>query len=349
MERFLFLPQNHCANIGKISAHTRHMLCATSAQEAFVMKSSKFFLLAVFVAMIFTPGYSLAALAGQDRICGNGPTNRVVTLNAEEKIVDLGEGLTTEAWTFNGTAPGPTIEACEGDSIKIVIENKGKMAHGFDSHALRIDPMHFGPVAPGKTMVIENKLKAPGVFMYHCASGPVTDQHIKMGMYGTMIVYPRNQKLKPARELVISENGVYGEPNQDGRISPSSERMNENRAYIVLFNGTMKHESFDVHAGDLVRVYFVNAGPYTSAFHVMGIILDKAYESGNPRNVVNDVQTFGVPAGSGSMFEFTIPEKGSYMLVDHDKLSQIPNGLAISIDARGALAANHNGMANVMH
>jgi hypothetical protein len=56
-----------------------------------------------------------------------------------------------------------------------------------------------------------------------------------------------------------------------------------------------------------------------------------------------------VPAGSGSLFEFTIPEKGTYMLVDHDKLSQIPNGLAISIVARGALAANHNGMANVAH
>jgi hypothetical protein len=38
-------------------------------------------------------------------------------------------------------------------------------------------------------MVIENKVSAPGVFMYHCASGAVTDQHIKMGMYGVTIVY----------------------------------------------------------------------------------------------------------------------------------------------------------------
>jgi nitrite reductase (NO-forming) len=170
-----------------------------------------------------------------------------------------------------------------------------------------------------------------------------------MGMYGTMIVYPRNQKLKPAREMVISENGVYGEPNQDGRISPSSERMNENRPYIVLFNGSVKHEPVDARAGDLVRVYFVNAGPYTSAFHVMGIILDKAYESGNPRNVVTDVQTFGVPAGSGSMFEFTIPEKGMYMLVDHDKLSQIPNGLAIPIVASEAVAAKAHSSVGVVH
>ena len=289
-----------------------------------------------------------AGLTGQESICATAPQSRVVRLKAEEKIVDIGDGVTTEAWTFNGTSPGPTIEACEGDSVKIVVENKGKMAHGFDSHALRIDPMHFGPVDPGKTMVIENKLNAPGVFMYHCASGPVTDQHIKMGMYGVMIVYPRNQKLKPAREIVVSENGVYGEPDQKGRISPSADRMNDNRAAIVLFNGSMKHTPLNVKAGELVRVYFVNAGPYTSAFHVMGIILDKAYEGGNPRNVATDVQTYGVPAGSGGMFEFVIPEKGTYMLVDHDKLSQIPNGLAISIVAGEAMAARAAGTLSKM-
>jgi nitrite reductase (NO-forming) len=265
-------------------------------------------------------------LTGQESICATAPQSRVVRLKAEEKIVDIGDGVTTEAWTFNGTSPG----------------------HGFDSHALRIDPMHFGPVDPGKTMVIENKLNAPGVFMYHCASGPVTDQHIKMGMYGVMIVYPRNQKLKPAREIVVSENGVYGEPDQKGRISPSADRMNDNRAAIVLFNGSMKHTPLNVKAGELVRVYFVNAGPYTSAFHVMGIILDKAYEGGNPRNVATDVQTYGVPAGSGGMFEFVIPEKGTYMLVDHDKLSQIPNGLAISIVAGEAMAARAAGTLSKM-
>jgi hypothetical protein len=36
------------------------------------------------------------------------------------------------------------------------------------------------------------------------------------------------------------------------------------------------------------------------------------------------------------MFEFTIPEEGNYLLVDHDKLSQLPNGLVIPIVARKA-------------
>lgn len=275
-----------------------------------------------------------AELAGQERTCGAGPQDRVVTLTAVEKIVDIGEGMKMEAWTFNGTAPGPTIEACENDTLKIVLKNEGKVAHGVDSHALRIDPMKFGPVETGKSLTVGGKLTVPGVFMYHCASGVATDQHIKMGMFGAMIVYPRAQKLKPAREIVITENGIYGTPDDNGMIAASSERMEENRASIVAYNGTLKHDAVEAKAGDLVRVYFVNAGPYSSSFHVMGVILDRAYEGGNPRNVAADVQSYAVPAGSGAMFEFTLPEPGTFMVVDHDKLSQIANGLALPIAAR---------------
>jgi nitrite reductase (NO-forming) len=152
-------------------------------------------------------------------------------------------------------------------------------------------------------------------------------------MYGVMIVYPRKEQLRPARELVVAENGVYGEPDEQGMIAPSTERMNENRPYLVLYNGKVTHDPVGVKAGELIRVYFVNAGPFTSAFHVIGMILDRAYESGNPQNVAHDVQTYPVPAGSGGIFEFRAPEEGKYLLVDHDKLSQLPNGLVIPIVA----------------
>ena len=65
-----------------------------------------------------------------------------MNLTAAEKIVDLGDGVKTPAWTFKGTSSGPAIEACEGDSVKITVANKGTVAHGFDSHALKVDPMH---------------------------------------------------------------------------------------------------------------------------------------------------------------------------------------------------------------
>ena len=49
------------------------------------------------------------------------------------------------------------------------------------------------------------------------------------------------------------------------------------------------------------------------------------------------------------MFEFTIPEKGMYMLVDHDNLSQIPNGLAIPFVAEDALVTKSHNLSKVVH
>ena len=46
---------------------------------------------------------------------------------------------------------------------------RGEVSHGLDSHALRTDMMHFGPVAPGASLTIEKDVDTPGVFMYHCA------------------------------------------------------------------------------------------------------------------------------------------------------------------------------------
>lgn len=290
--------------------------------------------IAVFVGMVIafqTVAAVAASLVGQQGTCGNGPKRRTFTLTAIEKVIEIGEGLKAQVWTFDGTVPGPTVEVCEGDTVKVIMKNDGTSttAHGIDSHAFRLDHQKFGPVETGKTLVFEKKVDTPGVFMYHCAAGPVTDQHIKMGMYGVMIVYPRKQRLRPARELVITEGGIYGEPDKDGMVFTSTERMDENRPFFVLFNGQLKHEPIKVKVGELVRVYFVHVGPGSSAFHVIGTILDRAYESGNPRNVAYGVQTYNVPAGSGAMFEFTAPEAGHYLLVDHNLLSQLPNGLGI--------------------
>jgi len=318
----------------------RHGLCVRQKKGgALTMTISPMIalLLSFFMTVTFSAAQVFAAVVGQQRTCGRAPKHRTVNLVGNENTVDLGEGIKTEAWTFNGTFPGPTIEVCEGDTVKVVVKNEGKLAHGLDSHAFRISAEKFGPVDVGKTLVFEKKVDTPGVYMYHCANGAATDQHIKMGMYGAMIVYPRSQKLREALELVVSENGVYGEPDKNGLIAPSSDRMNENRAYLVVYNGTLKHDPVEVKSGQWLRVYFVNAGPYTSSFHVIGAILDRAYESGNPRNVAYDVQSYAVPAGSGGMFEIKIPETGKYLLVDHDKLSQLPNGLAIPILARGSV------------
>lgn len=274
----------------------------------------------------------LPVLAGQAATCA-GPHDKTFTLEAREATVELGMGVRVNAWTYNGKLPGPTLEACEGDRVKIVLANHASTSHGLDSHALRTDMMHFGPVAPNGTLTIDKVVDTPGAYMYHCASGPVTDLHIKSGLAGAMIVYPRAKPLRPARELVIVESGVYGDRDKTGVIPGADPvRVQKNDPSIMMFNGRLEHSALAVKPGDLVRAYFVNIGPGVSAVHVMGLILDAVHDGATE---LRDVQTYGVPAGSGAIVEFRIPEAGMYGLVDHDKLSYVAYGMVLPFDATG--------------
>jgi nitrite reductase (NO-forming) len=242
-------------------------------------------------------------------------------------------GVRFAAWTYNGTLPGPVLEACEGDRIRVTLANHASTSHGLDSHALRADMRHFGPVVPDASLVIDKVVDTPGAFMYHCASGPVTDLHIKSGLYGAMIVYPRARPLRPARELVVVESAVYGDRDASGLIPGTHPaRAQRNDPAFMMFNGRLEHTPVRVNPGDVVRAYVVNVGPGVSAIHVMGTILDVVDDGATQ---VHEVQTYGVPAGSGAIVEFRIPEPGMYGLVDHDRLSYVPYGMLLEFDATG--------------
>jgi nitrite reductase (NO-forming) len=274
----------------------------------------------------------LPKLAGQAATCSS-TREKTFMLEAREATIDLGMGIRFNAWTYNGQLPGPALEACEGDHVKIVLANHAETSHGLDSHALRTDMMRFGPVPPTMSMTIEKTVDTPGVYMYHCASGPVTDFHIKSGLNGAMVVYPRSQPWRPARELVVVESGVYGDPDASGLIpGTDSARVQKNDPALMMFNGRLEHAALDVRPTDLVRAYVVNVGPGVSAIHVMGTILDAVYDGGA---ITRNVQTFAVPPGSGAIVEFRIPEAGMYGLVDHDRLSYVPYGMVLAFDATG--------------
>lgn len=272
----------------------------------------------------------MSRLAGQQQTCA-GSRHKTFTLAARESTVDLGMGMRFQAWTYDGHLPAPTLEACEGDEVTITMTNHASTSHGLDAHSLRMNAGHFGPVAPNATLTINRVVDTPGVYMYHCASGPVTDLHIKSGLAGAMIVYPRSETLRPARELVIVQSAVYGDRDQTGLISGTDPaKAMKNDPSLVMFNGRLEHREISVAPGDLVRAYFVNIGPGVSSVHVMGTILDRVTDGARR---IDGVQTYGVPAGSGAIVEFRIPEAGMFGLVDHDRLSYVPLGLMLSFAA----------------
>ena len=94
----------------------------------------------------------LPALQGQAVTCAGSP-QKSFAREARGTHSAHGMGFRLNAWTYNGLLPGPVIEACEGDRVRITLTNHGGTSHGLDSHALEGDMMHFGPVAPGLLIV----------------------------------------------------------------------------------------------------------------------------------------------------------------------------------------------------
>jgi len=214
---------------------------------------------------------------------------------------------------FNGQVPAPTLRVTEGDTVRFTLTNQGKLSHSIDFHAAQTPwSKNYGPVAPGASFSFEWTAHHAGVFMYHCGAAPVI-MHIGDGMYGAVIVDPSAGRAT-AREYVLVQGEFYGQGSDYAA-------MLNNPPDVVAFNGQAfryKTQPLTAVAGELVRLFIVNAGPnLTSAFHVIGALFDHYEASGSPDNAQGMHQTVGIPPGDGALVELRFPEPGTYPFVTH--------------------------------
>src|SRR5437870_242224 len=92
----------------------------------------------------------------------------------------------------------------------------------------------------------------------------------------------------------------------------------------IPMNKAFQYQEHPLHVdvGDRVRLFVVNAGPsFTSDFHIVGTVFDNVYPDGDPRHPLHSVQTWGVPAGGGAVFETVFDRaasgEGAYAFVTH--------------------------------
>lgn len=230
------------------------------------------------------------------------------TLVGENTMLEIAPGVRVEAWTYNGTIPGPVLRATEGDRVVLHFINKTPMSHTIHLHGDHDekDDGVFQVVKPGGTYTYDFIAGPPGALMYHCHVMPVT-QHIRMGLYGALIVDPK-EGLPPAREYVL----VAGEYDTKDQITNNPE--------YVFFNGYADQywdHPLEARTNETVRVYYVNMGASPAyGFHIHGTIFD-AYPSGIWKNNPVKVQTWEVAAGNGAIFEAKWPWEGRYLFHLH--------------------------------
>jgi nitrite reductase (NO-forming) len=111
---------------------------------------------------------------------------------AHDAELEIAPGKVVKTWTFNGTMPASTLRFIEGDNVTIKFINKSPIPHTIHFHGNHSDLndcVHSRYIA--KETSLYNITAAPaGAPMYHCHANP-TSLHIRMGMYGALIVDQR--------------------------------------------------------------------------------------------------------------------------------------------------------------
>src|SRR5881409_4046383 len=127
---------------------------------------------------------------------------------AEQVKREIAPGMVIKAWGYNGQTPGPTIEAVEGDRVRILVTNHLPEDTSVHWHGVLlpngmdgVQGLNQPHIKPGETFAYEFTLRQSGTQMYH----PHADETLQMalGMEGFFIIHPRKERVRINRDFAV--------------------------------------------------------------------------------------------------------------------------------------------------
>ena len=243
-------------------------------------------------------------------------------LVAHELEQEFAPGMKVKTWGYNGGTPGPTIEAVEGDWVRIFVTNRLPehttihwhgifLPNGMDGVGGLLQPH----VKPGETYVYEFRLGQHGTFMYH----PHADEMVQMalGMMGFFVVHPKRPRAEPIdRDFCILPHMWAIHP---GTYRPDPMVMLD--FDIFTFNGRAYPGTTPlvVRQGDRVRLRFANISMTSHPIHVHGHRFWTVETDGGqvPESAWVPDTTLNIVAGQTRAVEFVADAPGDWPLHCH--------------------------------
>jgi len=194
-------------------------------------------------------------------------------LVAEPVVREMAPGMQAHLWGYNGQSPGPTIEAVEGEKVRIFVTNHLPEATSIHWHGIDV-PNGMDGVAgltqpgipPGKTFVYEFALPRSGTFMYH----PHADEMIQMamGMMGSFVVHPRDPDFRRVdRDYILLLSTYAIDP---GAYTP---RVNEMTDFSLWTFNSRVFPGIDplvARQGERLRIRIGNLSMTNHPIHIHG-------------------------------------------------------------------------------
>ena len=237
------------------------------------------------------------------------PKTLSYTLIARDAEIEVSPGVQAKVWTYNGTVPAPTLRFSEGDDVTVKFVNETPYAHTIHFHGTHDSTNDgvFPQIMPGEEYTYHFVAQEAGMFMYHCHAFP-TSEHVRMGMFGAMIIDPAIRPMEPAREYFFTLSEF--DPNN------ALEYFTEFYPVNGYANQYMDNP-IQVVSGELTRFYVMGVGGVLqSPFHVHSTIM-KVYPSGILWNEPYYAQTHLIGNGDTAIIEATWDTPGKYLFHVH--------------------------------
>jgi len=265
-----------------------------------------------FVAFVESPEIQITDAESADtypKFKNQNPQTLFYTLIAQDAEIEVSPGVRSTVWTYNGTVPAPTLRFSEGDDVTVRFVNETPYAHTIHFHGTHDSTNDgvFPQIMPGDEYTYHFVAEESGLFMYHCHAFP-TSEHVRMGMFGAMIIDPAIRSMDPAREFFFTLSEF--DPNN------ALEYFTE----YYMINGYANQymdNPIQVVKGELVRFYVAGVGGVLqSPFHVHSTIF-KVYPSGILWNEPYYAQTHLIGNGDTAIIEVQWDKPGKYLFHVH--------------------------------
>jgi FtsP/CotA-like multicopper oxidase with cupredoxin domain len=271
---------------------------------------------------------------------------KVFHLVAEPVKREFAPGLVVNAWGYNGQTPGPTIEAFEGDRVRILVENRLPEGTSIHWHGVRLPNGMDGvsgltqpKIGPGETYVYEFALNQTGTLMYH----PHFDEMIQiaMGMQGLFIIHPREAHVRRVdHDFAIMLNEWFIKP---GTATPDPTVMLDFNIFTMNSRVFPGIDHLPVRHGNRVRIRLANLSMNSHPIHIHG---HRFWITGTdagpiPESAWWPENTTNVPVGATRDIEFVADNPGDWAFhchKSHHVMNQMGHDLPnmIGVDTRGA-------------
>lgn len=259
-------------------------------------------------------------------------------LIAEPVVREFAPGLRVNCWGYNGQTPGPTIEAVEGDRVRIYVENRLPEPTTVHWHGVLL-PNGMDGVAglnqrriePGETFKYEFVVRQHGTQMYH----PHFDEMVQqaMGMMGFLVFHPRRPPRRIDRDFAIFLSEWFIKP---GTSIPDPTVMLDFNVFTFnsrVFPGTAP---LLARLGDRVRLRIANISMGSHPIHVHGHTFRWTASDGGPLPETAWIPetSINVPPGTTRDIELVADNPGDWALhchKVHHTMNQMGHNLPIMI------------------